>query len=279
MLIKKHIFHKKTSQGNLLGASSIKSNKKATKHFFIKKHIIAPNFTLPFLDDPLFDSEHNREQFIYLNHCKTYDILLKHFCFKKRKLNFLQVFGKTTAFLKKKKVLSTLHLLYPKLYNHYSNLKLVLNSTVIKDIINSINLIECYLNNLSCFLTHKVEFKFNALNAIRGHWSIYKTYYPLKNSLKQSYDQMHFKQLFIKISQQLNTTIFSGTIQKLPQSTKVFTVTRAPFVFKKTSEQFGYTKRSYHLRVKIRSKIHLQLLFQLLGLLKLPSELKTISII
>jgi hypothetical protein len=62
--------------------------------------------------------------------------------------------------------------------------------------------------------------------------------------------------------------------QNIPQTTKLFTVTRASFVFKKTREQFGLSKKAYVSSIPITSKIQQQVLLQLLNLLKLPVELK-----
>lgn len=80
-----------------------------------------------------------------------------------------------------------------------------------------------------------------------------------------------FKQHVIKAVQQ--HTFFS-TIRKAPASSRIFTVTRSPFIFKKTREQFALTKNFYYSTIKTTSNMHLQLLLNYLGLIKLPVEFK-----
>ena len=80
-----------------------------------------------------------------------------------------------------------------------------------------------------------------------------------------------FKQHVIKAVQQHT---FLSTIRKAPASSRIFTVTRSPFIFKKTREQFALTKNFYYSTIKTTSNMHLQLLLNYLGLMKLPVELK-----
>lgn len=70
----------------------------------------------------------------------------------------------------------------------------------------------------------------------------------------------------------------SSNIKKFSQpkkTTKVFTVIRAPFVFKKSREQFGQAKTTIATNFTLQSNEQHRLLLQLLSVLKVPAELKT----
>lgn len=62
-------------------------------------------------------------------------------------------------------------------------------------------------------------------------------------------------------------------IQKLSKKAQFFTITKSPFVFKKTREQFIKQQVSYHVTVRFHSPIHKELLIKYLTLLRLPVEL------
>jgi ribosomal protein S10 len=63
-------------------------------------------------------------------------------------------------------------------------------------------------------------------------------------------------------------------IQKISNSTQLFTVARSPFVFKKTREQFIKQEFSYIIKIKLHSPIQKQLFIQCISLLRLPVELE-----
>ena len=70
-----------------------------------------------------------------------------------------------------------------------------------------------------------------------------------------------------------NNSSINKQIHKPLHSTKLFTVVRSPFVFKKTREQFSSQKLSYSILAKLQNPMQKLFLIQSLGLLRLPCEL------
>ena len=66
-------------------------------------------------------------------------------------------------------------------------------------------------------------------------------------------------------------------VQKPPHGTKLFTVIRSPFVFKKTREQFILQKQSYFIIVKLQNPVQKRFLIQCIGSLRLPAELEILD--
>lgn len=62
-------------------------------------------------------------------------------------------------------------------------------------------------------------------------------------------------------------------VKSAVKSTKVFTVIRSPFVYKKTREQFALCKRAYHIPLQL-TKAQQSIFVQFVSELKLPAELK-----
>lgn len=88
----------------------------------------------------------------------------------------------------------------------------------------------------------------------------------------------YFNRWFFKLSKEFSnlSTVNKRLVQR-KNSKKRFTVIRAPFVFKKTREQFCLQKLSSHVVVNFTSPAQKHFLIQNLRLLKLPTELKLIS--
>jgi ribosomal protein S10 len=71
-----------------------------------------------------------------------------------------------------------------------------------------------------------------------------------------------------------NNGPISKQVQKTLNSNQLFTVTRSPFVFKKTREQFIKRQLSYNIKIELHSPTQKQLFIQCLTLLRLPVELE-----
>jgi ribosomal protein S10 len=71
-----------------------------------------------------------------------------------------------------------------------------------------------------------------------------------------------------------NNGPISKQVQKTLNSNQLFTVTRSPFVFKKTREQFIKRQLSYNIKIELHSPTQKQLFVQCLSLLRLPVELE-----
>nr|UCS09845.1 ribosomal protein S10 [Percursaria percursa] len=83
---------------------------------------------------------------------------------------------------------------------------------------------------------------------------------------------------FFKLSKEFSTqSAVNKQLVQRKNSKRLFTVIRAPFVFKKTREQFCSQKLSSHLVITFASSAQKNFLIQNLRLLKLPTELKLIS--
>lgn len=107
----------------------------------------------------------------------------------------------------------------------------------------------------------------------------------LTNHLKQNHSfaerfeqSSYFDRCFFKLSKRFSSlsTINKKQIQTT-NSTKLLTVIRAPFVFKKTREQFSLQRLSSHIVITLANSAQKQFLIQNLRLLKLPTELKVVS--
>ena len=86
------------------------------------------------------------------------------------------------------------------------------------------------------------------------------------------------RRCFFKLSKKFSS--FKALNKKLVQkrkSKKLLTLIRAPFVFKKTREQFHLQKFSSHIVIKCANSAQKDFIIQNLRLLKLPTELKLVS--
>jgi hypothetical protein len=72
----------------------------------------------------------------------------------------------------------------------------------------------------------------------------------------------------------INSDLFGRSLQAKAASLKLFTVTRAPFVFKKTREQFSLQKLSHSVTARLYSPVQKQLFLECASLLNLPGEFK-----
>lgn len=107
----------------------------------------------------------------------------------------------------------------------------------------------------------------------------------LTNYLKQSRSfaerldhNAYFGRSFFKLSKKFSS--LRAINKKLVQrnnSKKLLTVIRAPFVFKKTREQFSLQKLSSHIVITFANSAQKHFIIQNLRLLKLPTELKMVS--
>jgi ribosomal protein S10 len=195
--------------------------------------------------------------------------------------------------------------LNPYCWNSYTQksvpmLKLTLISFTIKDLADSIRILDNYFSNLSnffiksCYNNKSINFNLQAnsyLATVRYRFAelfllseaqskgVKK---PSKGFKKPTgYAQQRVthctyihKSDILQLAQQIARTSVLTSYQKIPQRTKLFTLTRSAFIFKKTREQFGLTKKSYFTSIIIKSKTQQQLLLQFITLLKLPIEIK-----
>lgn len=95
---------------------------------------------------------------------------------------------------------------------------------------------------------------------------------------KRLYHSSYLGRSFFKLSKKLSS--LSSINKKLVQrrnSKKLLTLIRAPFVFKKTSEQFSLQKLSSHIVITFGNSAQKRFIIQNLRLLKLPTELKLVS--
>lgn len=104
-------------------------------------------------------------------------------------------------------------------------------------------------------------------NIRKQHLNIVLNKYTLITKQKQN-------QVFSCFAKQVVTKNQFKNVQKAVQSTHLFTVIRAAFVFKKTREQFTLNKKQYTLTIAIQNKAMQNLLLQCLSSLKLPAEVK-----
>lgn len=72
----------------------------------------------------------------------------------------------------------------------------------------------------------------------------------------------------------INSDTFGRSLQARAASLKLFTVTRAPFVFKKTREQFSLQKLSDSATINLYSPVQKQIFLECASLLSLPVEFK-----
>lgn len=107
----------------------------------------------------------------------------------------------------------------------------------------------------------------------------------LTNYLKQSSSfaerldhNAHSGRSFFKLSKKFSSlrAINKKLIQR-KNSKKLLTLIRAPFVFKKTREQFSLQKLSSHIVITFANSAQKHFIIQNLRLLKLPTELKMVS--
>lgn len=88
----------------------------------------------------------------------------------------------------------------------------------------------------------------------------------------------YFNRFFFKCSKCLSGTHpIKGHLSQKKPNKQTITVTRAPFVFKKTREQFGLQKLIYHMAISLASPAQKNSLIQNLRLLKLPVEIRLID--
>jgi ribosomal protein S10 len=172
-----------------------------------------------------------------------------------------------------------------------SMLKLTLISFTIKDLADSISILDNYFSHLSNFFI-KLCYNNKSINSNLKSNSYLATVRcrfaelflleaqskDVKKSTRTQQCVMHCTSInksdVLQLAQQIAHTCVLTSYQKIPQSTKLFTLTRSSFIFKKTREQFGLTKKSYFTSIIIKSKTQQQLLLQLITLLKLPVEIK-----
>lgn len=161
-----------------------------------------------------------------------------------------------------------------------AGLTLVFSSGAIKDVIKAVQLVNKLLTNLSSWLMTRAlccygspsKFKTNTCVALQLPSS-----QKLGLGFKALVAQQKHARVFSDFAQQFATKNMCKNVQKAPQSTSIFTVIRAAFVFKKTREQFAINNKRYYVTIAIQSKAQQNLLIQCLSLLKLPAEVKIIS--
>lgn len=148
-------------------------------------------------------------------------------------------------------------------------------SNAFADILLTYNAVQCS-GSYNCHTWHSLISRDDKINTrvLQSNYPRFKKaslFSALNNYYNFYWRSNLFKQHIIKAAQQ--HTFFS-TIRKAPASTRIFTVTRSPFIFKKTREQFALAKNFYYSTIKMTSNMHLQLLLYYLGLIKLPVEFK-----
>jgi len=95
---------------------------------------------------------------------------------------------------------------------------------------------------------------------------------------KKLYHSCYLSRLFFKLSKKFSSlsTISKKLVQRR-NSKRLLTLIRAPFVFKKTREQFSLQKLSSHIVITFDNSAQKHFIIQNLRLLKLPTELKLVS--
>jgi ribosomal protein S10 len=188
--------------------------------------------------------------------------------------------------------------LNPYCWNSYTQksvpmLKLTLISFTIKDLADSIRILDNYFSNLSnffiksCYNNQSINSNLQANSYLATVRCRFAELFLLSEAQSKGvkkptgYAQQRathctyiHKSDILQLAQQIARTSVLTSYQKIPQRTKLFTLTRSAFIFKKTREQFGLTKKSYFTSIIIKSKTQQQLLLQFITLLKLPIEIK-----
>nr|YP_010021569.1 ribosomal protein S10 [Ulva rigida]QOL10410.1 ribosomal protein S10 [Ulva rigida] len=99
-----------------------------------------------------------------------------------------------------------------------------------------------------------------------------------QNSFERVQQSYYFDRCFFKLSKQFSSlSAINAKLVQRKNSKKLLTLTRSPFVFKKTREQFSLQTISSHITITLANAAQKQFLIKNLGLLKLPVELKVIS--
>lgn len=159
---------------------------------------------------------------------------------------------------------------YPKIFSIFSllnNFKMGLAETSLKKKINT-RIISSL--NLNLLIEQPLIELFGRPNKIVKEQKEIKSAFLLSMLQKTNY----WNRYFFKSSTFLDSVPINKRVQKMSKSTQLFTVTRSPFVFKKTREQFTKQQLSYNIILKFHTKIQKQLFIQWVGLLRLPVELE-----
>lgn len=158
--------------------------------------------------------------------------------------------------------------IYPKVFSTFNlldNFKMRLTKTSFKKKINT-RIISSL--NLNLLIEQPLIELFGAPNKIAKEQKEKKSTFLLSMLQKTNYCNRYF----FKSSTFLDSVPINKRVQKMSKSTQLFTVTRSPFVFKKTREQFIKQQLSYNIILKFHTKIQKQLFIQCLSLLRLPVE-------
>lgn len=160
--------------------------------------------------------------------------------------------------------------IYPKIFSTFNlldNFKMRLTETSFKKKINT-RIISSLNRNL--LIEQPLIELFGRPNKIVKEQKEKKSAFLLSMLQKTNYCNRYF----FKSSTFLDSVPINKRVQKISKSTQLFTVTRSPFVFKKTREQFIKQQLSYNIILKFHTKIQKQLFIQWVGLLRLPVELE-----
>lgn len=148
------------------------------------------------------------------------------------------------------------------------------------------NLLNCQSTILPRYKKQQGPWHHKAINRNnRGNFNSKVLTPQLTNYLKQSSrfaerldHTVYLGRSFFKLSKKFSSlrSINKKLVQR-KNSKKLLTVIRAPFVFKKTREQFSLQKLSSHIVIKLINSAQKRFIIQNLRLLKLPTELKVVS--
>ena len=148
------------------------------------------------------------------------------------------------------------------------------------------NLLNCQSTILSRYQKQQGPWHHKAINYNNSDSLNSKVPAPqLTNYLKQSSSfaerldrSAYLSRSFFKLSKKFSSlrAINKKLVQR-KNSKKLLTLIRAPFVFKKTREQFSLQKLSSHIVIRFANSAQKHFIIQNLRLLKLPTELKVVS--
>lgn len=146
-----------------------------------------------------------------------------------------------------------------KKQNQNSKLSLSFKSYTLADVNDGLNLSCEFVSRLNRFLNFRMrDQEFNAYGSF---------------SFLTTDESLNFSQPCKKAVRSLNTWKCFSANRKKPLSKRILTVTRSPFVFKKTREQFAFLTVNKVLNLSL-SKPVCELTLTHLAQLRLPSELK-----
>nr|AZP40224.1 ribosomal protein S10 [Ulva flexuosa] len=151
---------------------------------------------------------------------------------------------------------------------------------------NRTNLLNCQSTILPRYQKQQEPWHHKAINYNNSDSLHSKVLTPqLTNYLKQSSRfaerldrNAYLGRSFFKLSKKFSSlrSINKKLVQR-KNSKKLLTVIRAPFVFKKTREQFSLQKLSSHIVIRFVNAAQKHFIIENLRLLKLPTELKVVS--